>query len=169
MRDYDSEQKDRREPLALDRTSVSQWLLRKDGAAVVYATMALMDSVESWVLQRLDQSEELHDEVSVRLDKLGETLGLYCHAIPPDNFEFLQAIAWLNSSTVVYVLDYLSAHQPDFLGQLVEHCRQMEDDDVNANLMLKRMRAVWRARLLDRIYSPENVDFVMKVLLKDSQ
>ena len=157
------------ETLPLDRTSIGQWLLRKDNDGVTYASLSFMDGVENWVVQRLGQDPELHDAVLDRLEKLGELIGRYRQCIPADNYAFLQAIAWLNSSTVMYVLDYLSVHQPDFLAQLVEHCARMENDDINADLMLKRLRAVWRARLLDRIYSPENVKFVMSVLMRDSQ
>lgn len=166
--DHNSQQDMEGSPgIFLDKTSVSRYLLAKDGNAVVYASLSFMDSVEDWVLQRLDQDERTRAEVQARLEKLGRIIGQYRNAIPPDNHAFLQAIAWLNSSAVVYVLDYLSSHQPDFMHQLVEHCKAMEDDDVNANLMLKRMRALWRARLLDRIFSPDNVEFVMKVLLRD--
>lgn len=128
-----------------------------------------MDTVEDWVLERVGTDETSREEIRARLKRLSEIIYQYRQQIPADNYAFLQVLAWLNTSVVIYVLEYLTMHQADFMVQLLGYAKESVDVDVNANLMMKRVRALYRARLLDRIYSPENVDYVMRVLLREAQ
>lgn len=153
----------------IDMERVGSHLLSRDPTAGLFSALRFMDSVEDWVLQRLDRDEASREEVRSRLKRLSEIIYLYRQRIPPDNYAFVQVLAWLNTSVVIFVLDYLTAHQNDFMVQLLEYAKESVDVDVNANLMMKRVRALYRARLLDRIYSPDNVDYVMRILLRDAQ
>lgn len=153
----------------IDADHVGRHLLERDPTAGLFAALRFMDSVEDWVLQQLGQDDSSREEVRGSLRRLSEILYQYRQQIPPDNYAFLQVLAWLNTSVVIYVLDYLTEHQNDFMVQLLEYSKENIEIDINANLMMKRVRALYRARLLDRIYSPENVDFVMRILLRDAQ
>lgn len=126
-----------------------------------------MDSVENWVLARLGKDVASQEEVSDRLQRLSEIIYQYRQQIPPDNHAFLQVLAWLNFSVVVVVLDYLSNYQQAFMAQLMEYSKDTADLDVNADLMVKRVRALYRTKLLDRVYSPDNVEYVTQILLKE--
>lgn len=148
---------------------VDQYLLERDSTAGLFSALKFMDNVEDWVLQRLGEDDASVDEVRARLRRLSEIIYQYRQQIPPDNHAFLQVLAWLNTSVVVYVVDYLTQHQVDFMAQLLDYSKANSDIDVNASLMVKRVRALYRARLLDRIYSPENVDYVMRILLRGCQ
>lgn len=153
----------------IDPERVGSHLLKRDATAGLFSALKFMDSVEDWVLQRLEQDDASREEVRGRLQRLSEIIYQYRMSIPPDNYAFLQVLAWLNTSVVIYVLDYLTEHQCDFMVQLLEYSKENIEVDINANLMMKRVRALYRARLLDRIYSPENVDYVMRILLRDAQ
>lgn len=162
--------KDARPDFLIDSERVGGYLLRRDPTASLFAQLKFMDSVEDWVLQRLEiESAESRDMVRANLARLSEIIHQFRQSIPADNFTFLQVLAWLNTSVVIYVLDYLTQHQHEFMSQLLGYCKENNELDINAELMLKRVRALYRARLLDRIYSPENVDYVMRVLLRDAQ
>lgn len=154
----------------IDPDRVGSHLLGRDPTAGLFSALKFMDSVEDWVLQRLEQQgEESREEVRERLRRLSQIVYQYRQSIPPDNYAFLQVLAWLNTSVVIYVLDYLTEHQNGFMVQLLEYSKENIDVDINANLMVKRVRALYRARLLDRIYSPDNVDYVMRILLRCAQ
>lgn len=150
----------------IDRDSVGKHLLGRDSTGSLFAALSFMDSVEDWVLERLGQDDQTGEQVRARLHRLSEIVYQYRQQIPPDNFSFLQVLSWLNTSVVIYVVDYLNEHQQDFLVQLLDYSKANAEIDVNAALMIKRVRALYRARLLDRIYSPDNVDYVMRVLLR---
>lgn len=153
----------------IDAERVGSHLLGRDPTAGLFSALKFMDSVEDWVLPRLEKDDASREEVKTRLRRLSEIVYQYRQRIPPDNYAVLQVLAWLNTSVVIYVLDYLTEHQEDFLVQLLSYAKESIDVDINANLMMKRIRALYRARLLDRIYSPDNVDFVMRILLRDAQ
>lgn len=154
----------------IDAERVGSHLLGRDPTAGLFSALKFMDGVEDWVLQRLEgENEQSREDVRDRLRRLSQIIYQYRQSIPPDNYMFLQVLAWLNTSVVIYVLDYLTQHQHEFMVQLLEYSKENIDVDVNANLMVKRVRALYRARLLDRIYSPDNVDFVMRTLLRCMQ
>jgi len=156
------------DPFVVDDGSVGSYLLKRDPTGEIFGALRFMDRVEDWVLPRLGIDEQTRIDVESRLARLSEIVFEYRKRIPPDNDAFLKALSWLNTSVTVYVVDFLSAHQADFFMQLVDYSRANEDMNVDAGLMLKRVRALWRARLLNRIYSKENVDFVMRILFKES-
>ena len=148
---------------------VGRHLLGKDSTAQVFSSLRFMDSVEDWVLNRLAAGgdKSASEKVDERLRRLSDIVQQYRHNIPADNQTVLQALAWLNSSMVVCVLDYLVQFQPSFLEQLLGYSKANKEIDVNAQLMLKRFNAMARTRLLDRILGPDNVEFVMRIAVEE--
>lgn len=156
------------DPFVVCDGAVGRYLLQMDPTGETFGTLRFMEQVETWVLQRLEVDDASRGDVEARLARLAEIISQYRESIPPENDAFLKVLSWLNTSVTVYVVDYLSTFQQDFFMQLVDYARSNEELNVDAALMLKRVRALWRARLLQRIYSKENVDFVMQVLFREA-
>jgi hypothetical protein len=155
-------------PLALGSSQrrAAQFLHQKDPTGGLLATVMFMDSVEDWVISRLELDPDQKDEVQARQARLSEILTQHRQRVPPDNHSLLQLFSWMKSSELFYTLDYLTQFQPEFTVQLVDHCKATCNDDVNAALALQRIRVLYKTRLADRIYSPENFDYLMTVLVE---
>lgn len=145
--------------------AATRFLVEKDPTGALLSTVTFMDSVENWVLRQLDVDGELREEVTARQRRLSEILTQYREHVPPDNHAFLQLLSWMKSSEAFYTLDYLTQFQPQFTMQLIDHCKATRNDDVNANLALERIRVVFRTKLADRVFSPENFEYVMTVII----
>lgn len=146
----------------------AKFLLEKDKTGAVLATVMCMDGVEDWVVKKLELGSEAQREaVRVRQRRLSEIITQYRRNIPHDNFSFGQVLSWMNTSETFYTLDYLSAFQPDFTQQFLEYCAATQNDDQHMNLAFRRIRAFFGARLADRVFSPENMEFVLKTVLKE--
>jgi len=146
--------------------SAAQFLHQKDPSGGLLATVMFMDSVEDWVISRLELDPAQKEAVQARLARLSEILTQHRQKVPPDNHSLLQLFSWMKSSEVFYTLDYLTQFQPEFTVQLVDHCKATCNDDVNAALALQRISVLYKTRLADRIYSPENFDYLMSVLVE---
>lgn len=147
----------------------AKWLHSKDPTGGLLATVMYMDSVEDWVIERLAlENPEQREEVRVRQRRLSEIISQYRADVPPDNHAFLQLQSWMNTSEFFYTLDFLAVYQPEFVTQFVAFVMSIRESDVGAALALERIRCVFRARLADRIYSPEIFDFVFEVLMEDA-
>lgn len=155
-------------PFVLDSRfrEASKFLHAKDPTGGLLSTVLFMDSVEDWVMSRLASGDEQQDEqVRARLRRLSEIITQYRENIPADNHALLQLLSWMKSSEAFYTLDYLTMAQADFTVQFIQYCQENRDDDVNANLALQRIMVLYRTRLLDRVYSPDNFDYVVDVLM----
>jgi hypothetical protein len=144
----------------------ARFLHQKDPTGGLLATVMFMDSVEDWVISRLELDPDQREEVQARQARLSEILTQHRQKVPPDNHSLLQLFSWMKSSELFYTLDYLTQFQPEFTVQLVDHCKATCNDDVNATLLLQRIRVLYKTRLADRIYSPENFDYLMSVLVE---
>lgn len=149
--------------------AASKFLHSKDPTGGLLSTVLFMDSVEDWVVSRLELDEQQGEQVRVRLRRLSEILTQHRENIPPDNYALLQLLSWMKSSESFYTLDYLTQFQPEFTVQFIGYCQQNQGDEVNANLALQRIMVLYRTRLLDRVYSPENFDYVMSVIMEMAQ
>jgi len=157
-------------PLELgdDRRRASLFLHQKDPTGGLLATVLFMDSVENWVINRLalDDADPSAEGVRERQRKLSEVLTTHRDNVPPDNAALLQLLVWMKSSEAFYALDYLTQFRPEFTVQFVNYCKDCASENVNASFALERIAVLWRTRLLDRVFSPENLDFVMKIILE---
>lgn len=165
-----------------DRKEAHRHLIEKDPNGSLFSTVLVMDNVEDWVIARLvadpDKAHERADvgggstvnveEVRARLQRLSEIISQYRLRIPPDHYALVQLLGWMKSSECFYALDYLTQYQSDFTTQFIEHCRRTCQEDAAAELALQRIQVLYRTRLLDRIMSPENCEFVMNVLLSEA-
>lgn len=152
----------------LHRPAVS-FLNKKDPSGVLMQQVLLMDSVEEWVLDRMEVGGSAREEVRSRQRRLAEIISQYSERLAPDNDALCQLLAWMHSSEAFYALDYLTLAQPNFTVQFIRHCQESSGDDINARLALERISTLYRSRVLDRVYSPENVELVTSVLLEMAQ
>lgn len=158
-------------PITFDREqrAASRFLHSKDPTGGLLSTVLFMDSVEDWVINRLELEPEQVEQVRIRLRRIAEILTQYSDRVAPDNQSLVQLLSWMKSSESLYTLDYLTQAQPEFTVQFIRHCQSVCDDDVNARLALERITVLFRSRLLDRVYSPANFDYVTTVLMEMSQ
>ncbi|ABO60206.1 hypothetical protein LA345_36900 (plasmid) [Burkholderia vietnamiensis] len=148
-----------------DPDHVAAHLNAKDQTGMTLYQMGFLGKVEHWVLNRLaEKDEELADDVTMRLQRLDDIVANFRNKIPADNPAFLQILSWLTIEQAMYTVEYLQGYQDEFFMQLVDYCRLNEFNDVNADLALKRIRALNKTRLLDRWFSKANVDFVVTTL-----
>ena len=159
-----------------DAKEPTRSLLRRDPTGGLLSTVLFMDNVENWVIDRVlarprdpeNADEDINlDEVRSRMQRLSEIITQYRLRIPPDNYALVQLLGWMKSSEAFYALDYLSQYQPEFTMQFIAHCGRTRNDDVNADLAMQRVHVLFRTRLADRIYSRENCEYVMSVLLNE--
>ncbi|MEX3555997.1 MAG: hypothetical protein VB131_05220 [Burkholderia gladioli] len=148
-----------------DPDHVAAHMNAKDQTGMTLYQMGFLAKVEHWVLNRIaENNEELADDVTTRLQRLDDIVTNFRNKIPADNPAFLQILSWLTIDQAMYTVEYLQGCQPEFFMQLVDYCRLNEFNDLNADLALKRIRALNKTRLLDRWFSPANVDFVVTTL-----
>ena len=141
----------------------------KDTTGQVLHAMGFLASVEHWVINRLKaESEEMAEEVRLRLQRLDDIVNNYRDNIPPDNPAFLQILSWLSIDQATYTIECLQSCQPAFLTQLMDHCRHNRLNDSNAELAINRILTLTRARLIDRIFGRDNVEYVVKTLMEDA-
>jgi len=149
-----------------DQGSLASHFNAKDSTGYTLHAMAFLSRVEHWVLNRLkEQGEEMSVEVQLRLQRLDDLIINFRNQIPPDNPYFLQILSWLHIDQATYVIEFLQSNQPAFFSQLMNYCRLNRLVDSNAALTLNRFQAFAKARLINRILSAENVDYVNKTLL----
>lgn len=146
-----------------------RFLHTKDPSGVLMQQVLLMDSVEEWVLGRMDVGGAEREQIRSRQRRLGEIISQYSERLAPDNDALCQLLAWMHSSEAFYALDYITLAQPNFTVQFIRHCQENGGDDINARLALERISTLYRSRVLDRVYSPENVERVTSVLLEMMQ
>ncbi|WP_233176789.1 hypothetical protein [Ralstonia sp. ASV6] len=138
----------------------------KDSTGQTLHAMLFLSSVEHWVLNRLKaEGEGMAEEVKVRLQRLDDLIINFRNQLPADNPDFLQVMSWLSIDQSVYVIEFLQSCQQDFFAQLMDFCKLNRLNDANANVMLNRFQALAKSRLINRILSQENVDYVNKTLL----
>nr|WP_241025664.1 hypothetical protein [Burkholderia sp. Tr-20390] len=137
----------------------------KDQTGMTLYQMGFLGKVEHWVLNRIaEKNDALAGDVTTRLQRLDDIVTNFRNKIPADNPAFIQILSWLTIEQAMYTVEYLQGCQHEFFMQLVEYCKCNELNDVNADLALKRIRALNKTRLLDRWFSPANVDFVITTL-----
>lgn len=152
---------------SLDPTHVNQHFLKVDRTATLFSVIGFMDAVESWTVQRFSdvrEEPEVRERLRTQLARLADILRDYRDSIQPNNYAFVQAMAALKASSVFYILHGLQAQQPEFFVQLVAYCKSNDTDDVNAGLMFRRVRALFRTQILSRAFSKENTEMVMRAI-----
>jgi hypothetical protein len=148
----------------------TKFLHSKDSTGGILATVMFMDTVEDWVLSRLEgESAELREEVRSRMLRLSEIVQQFRQHIAPDNHAMLQLLSWLRSTEYFYTLDYLTQFQPEFTAQFFQYCTDNADSDVNANLCRERIKALYKVRLLDRVFSEDSLDYLMAIFKDEKQ
>ncbi|WP_454727855.1 MULTISPECIES: type IVB secretion system protein IcmW [Cupriavidus] len=152
---------------SFDHERISQHFLSVDRTATLFSVIGFMDKVETWTVQRFADVREEPDvraRLRAQLERLAEVLRDYRDRIQPDNFAFVQVMAAMKASCVMYCLHGLQTVQPAFFLQLVDYCRRNEHEDVNAGLMLRRVKALFRTQMLSRAFGKENTERVMRAI-----
>lgn len=155
------------EPFTVEGSAVGSYLLKMDSTGMTFSSMRFMDQVENWVFPSLGVDEKSRADVKARLARLAEIISEYRSSIPPGNDTFLKTMSWLNTSVVLYVVAYLSELRSDFVLQLMDYCRSNEELNVDAALMLKRTRALIKARVFHRAFGPENVGLAERIIFTE--
>ncbi len=149
------------------REAVAQHFIERDPTGQLFATLHYMGTVEDWVVTRLGEEDKSLDErVQAGLQRLDDVITQYREQIPPDNTLFLKIMSWLPMSECMYTVEYLHQHQRAFFEQMIEHCRAMSNDDLDAAFMFRRITALLRTRLIDRIFGRDNTGFVTRILME---
>jgi len=151
----------------LSREKIAQRFLELDRTASLFSVLGFMDEVETWAVERFeDASDEERIRLRGQLERLSSIIGHFQSRIEPDNHAFVQVLAQMRASAAFYVIDFLQHRVLDFMVQLMTYCQRAQGDDVHADLMLRRIQVLNRTRLLDRVFSAENKEFVMRCLLE---
>ena len=149
------------------REDVARHFIDRDPTGQLFATLHYMGTVEDWVITRLgEQNKTMEERVQASLQRLDDVITQYRAQIPPDNAQFLKIMSWLPMSECMYVVEYLHQHQAAFFEQMIEHCRAMSNDDLDAAFMFRRITALLRTRLIDRIFGRDNTGFVTRILME---
>jgi hypothetical protein len=170
----DQNRKDRIDHVDLTPGSKSAYIFaqNRDDSGMVLQSFILMDSVEEWVIAKMTKDQESEgvervnlDEVRVRCQRLSEALSQHADRVPADHFSLVQLLGWMNASESFYVLEFLTQRRPEFFSQFFAHVQRTADFDPAADVAMQRIRAVFRADFARKIFSQENVDYVMKIIL----
>lgn len=154
------------EGLNLTRSGVSRSMLLRDSTATLFAVLSMMDGVERWTLEAFGEREpEQAEIVRNALNRFSGIVEQFGGRIPASNDTFLQLMTWVHSSAAIYCIDFISRAQPDFVSDFMRHVESLSGDDMNARIALARFRVLHSTAVLDRIFSPENCQFVARAVL----
>lgn len=125
---------------------------------IVYRVVSFMESVEDWTLDGDPQLEEAMIKLGEALDNIG-----YIELQQED--KFIAIASHLKATRKLLLMQTLDTASPGAASKLLMHAEtnSVSPDDVSG-LFLKRNIVFERLRLLSRIFAPERLDLILKVL-----
>jgi len=125
---------------------------------IIYRVLTFMEGVEDWTL---DGDPDLEAATA----KLGETLEDIGGVDLQHEDDFIKLAAYINATRNLRLLQSLDTAHPGAASKLLMHAEKAaaENNEV-ADLFLRRNIVFERLRLLTRVFSPERLELVQKVL-----
>ena len=125
---------------------------------MIYRVIAFMETAEGWTLDGTPALEETIDKIGAMLDNLTSfELG--------KEDQFVTMCTHLKTSRILRTLQAIDTIDPGSASKLLMYAEENNNpDNVMAGLFLRRNIVFERLRLLARVFSPERLDLVMRVL-----
>ncbi len=125
---------------------------------IIYRVLTFMEGVEDWTLDG-------NPELEASMIKLGEILEDIGGVDLQHEDDFIKLAAYINATRNLRLLQSLDTAHPGAASKLLMHAEKAaaENDEV-ADLFLRRNIVFERLRLLTRVFSPERLQLVQKIL-----
>lgn len=125
---------------------------------IIYRVLTFMEGVEGWTLDG-------DPDLEAAAIKLGETLEDIGGVDLQHEDDFIKFAAYINATRNLRLLQSLDTAHPGAASKLLMHAEKAaaENNEV-ADLFLRRNIVFERLRLLTRVFSPERLELVQKVL-----
>lgn len=124
---------------------------------MVYKVLTFMEGVENWTLDGDPELEEALNRLGEMLEEIG--------GVDLKNEEaFIKVVAYIKSTRNLRLLQALDTAHPGAASKLLMHAETTAHQNEVSEFFLKRNIAFERLRLLSRIFAPERVALVKKVL-----
>jgi len=125
---------------------------------IIYRVLTFMESVEPWTL---DGDPELEAAIA----KLGETLEDIGGVDLQREDDFIKLVAYIKATRNLRLLQSLDTAHPGAASKLLMHAEKAAaQNDQIADLFLRRNIVFERLRLLTRVFAPERLALVQKIL-----
>ena len=125
---------------------------------MIYRVLTFMESVENWTLDGTKDTEEAMQKLGNALDEMG---GLELK----EEDQFITIAAYIKATRHLHLLQALDIANPGTASKILLHAesKSRSSDDIHG-LFLRRNTVFERLRLLSRVFSPERLATILKVL-----
>ena len=125
---------------------------------MIYRVLTFMESVEDWTLDGTKATEEALQKLGDALDEIG---GIELK----EEDKFIAIAAYIKATRHLRLLQALDSANPGTASKLLLYAetKSRSADDV-PGLFLRRNAVFERLRLLSRVFSPERLATILKVL-----
>ena len=125
---------------------------------MIYRVLTFMESVEDWTLDGTKDTEEALQKLGDALDEIG---GIELK----EEDKFIAIAAYIKATRHLRLLQALDSANPGTASKLLLYAetKSRAADDV-PGLFLRRNAVFERLRLLSRVFSPERLATILKVL-----
>jgi intracellular multiplication protein IcmW len=124
----------------------------------IYRVVSFMESAEDWTLDGDDKLEQSLTQLGEALDDLGR-IDLQ------QEDKFVSFLAYIKTARMLYIMQTLDTAYPGAASKILMHAEQTttSNDDVYG-FFIRRNMIFERLRLLTRVFAPERLALVTKVL-----
>jgi intracellular multiplication protein IcmW len=128
---------------------------------MIYRVVTFMESVEGWTLDGDPQLESALKKLGTALDDVGQ-IDLQ------QEEKFVSLLAYIKSARMLQVMQLLDTAYPGAASKVLMYAEQntLSADDVQG-LFIRRNVVFERLRLLARVFSPERIATIIKVMEKE--
>lgn len=125
---------------------------------MIYRVVSFMESVEDWTLDGDPQLE-------LALKKLGATLDDIGQIDLQQEEKFVSLLAYIKAARMLQIMQLLDTAYPGAASKILMYAEQntLSADDVQG-LFIRRNVVFERLRLLARVFSPERIATIVKIL-----
>jgi intracellular multiplication protein IcmW len=125
---------------------------------IIYRVLTAMEGVENWTLDG-------HPDLEAAIAKLGETLEDIGGVDLKQEDDFIKLAAYIKATRNLRLLQSLDTAHPGAASKLLMHAEKAAaEQNEAADLFLRRNIVFERLRLLTRVFSPERLALVQKIL-----
>ncbi|OGT38561.1 MAG: phosphoesterase [Gammaproteobacteria bacterium RIFCSPHIGHO2_12_FULL_37_14] len=125
---------------------------------MIYRVIAFMETVENFTFDGNPHIEQVIDTIGNALDKLTS------FELGKEN-QFVILCAHLKTSRILRLLQAIDTIDPGSASKLLMYAEENNNpENIMAGLFLRRNIVFERLRLLSRVFSPERLESVLKIL-----
>lgn len=128
---------------------------------MIYRVIAFMETAETWTLDGTPQLEKTIKQIGAALEDLSSfELG--------KEDQFVALCTHIKTSRILRLLQAIDTIDPGSASKLLMYAEENNsEENIMANLFLRRNIVFERLRLLARVFSAERFDLVLKILEHD--